>query len=1097
MKTKKNILLIIILFGIFASSLNLTHFSSSLNFVPISEPNASSEQYNEYASVNIYNDGYIYSYYSLSGSSIQLSGVNFDDIQQMFPQQFERFSSASWNFYPDNDDPFSQNVNLYLSFNTGDLTQARSDAEWIMGFVNAFAVTDYVEDSIYSDTYWTEIQYRGHADWTNSLDVFNNALPREYGGMAETLNISSCSQFSFQIYPSGSSIYRTFSCSWPSTRVEYLEGSFDYNFADFVPVGSLQQTNIDLSSELRFSLPNVENLWVEPSIATIQPNSWQNDWDVDFCYDVYLTLTSTPVDDFIVHFDHKFVPYELQKRENAYVEVNPYGYARKEIVIRHEYSDIINWTTHFPEIYLYSSSTYDIEREDYNVELRFRLRNLPGDDATSQALTFLNWIETNMPGGWVQTYNYNYSTSWWNGTEDIGAWYFRLQYNFTTMDETNWDLLWTDTWIFANSNMMQESDLISADSFNCYGSFRTDYGGYDYHYTTFEWNSLSRYKDPLVKTYLLEDNPYHSISAFDLFGWSSFARSEDFYRAYVSINVPVNDLDSYEFISPTSSSDGGSWAYAYTNSYEEYDQLGCYMYSYTTLPVDDLVTNFEYNFHNDSDDLIPPWGYITNGDTFSGPAAQINFTTIDDGFCDWWDEGNLDGTPHFPSTGIASVDYDIAFQALSGFHWEGSMDQYEDFKFGFIIDTMTMPDGSYSMQSAVTDNSGNTGYDWDYFQIDNYDESHSPPSIELISHNLMEDDKIRGDEILTFNISDDVGIFNSFISIGGTGWLLEEDSNPDPDLYDFNWTTEIYNEGYYTVTVTSWDMDGHEISSYYEIEVDNRPIGNPPEIVMIDPSEPDQLIENWFTFRANVTDDFMLSSVQAQIDDRVPQDMTYNDISGLYEYDYDVSTLFNGTHTFTVIVYDFDENQHTVSSSIDFFANTTNIDDLYDPPRYKNLLPGNFRSADDIVNGIVEISIEVSDDLGIQGVQLTVSEVIGFDVTSYPSNPNSVDEDDISVVLGYPISMSEGDFDGTWTTYTDSLDTSTTTDGLYLVEIVIGDIDPFSHIVTAKFLMIIHNEIDDPFGQIPGFTIEYFIGCIGISMLVGYLAINRKIKRKI
>lgn len=222
--------------------------------------------------------------------------------------------------------------------------------------------------------------------------------------------------------------------------------------------------------------------------------------------------------------------------------------------------------------------------------------------------------------------------------------------------------------------------------------------------------------------------------------------------------------------------------------------------------------------------------------------------------------------------------------------------------------------------------------------------------------------------------------------------------------------------------------------------------------------------------------------------------MEYNETIGLYEYEYDVSTLFNGTHTFQVIVYDFDENQHRVNNSIDFFANTTHVEDLYDPPRYKNLIPGNFEDASDIVKGTVEISLEVYDDLGIQGIQITISEVTGLDPTNYPSNPSSVDEDDLSVVYGFPQSMTEGSINDGWTTYMSSFDTTTTTDGLYLVEIVIGDIDPFSHIVTARFLMIVHNTMNDPFAQIPGFLIEYFVGCIGISTLVGYITIKRKSK---
>lgn len=1098
MKTIKYLLLFIITIGIFAADTNLNNTSPGLNFIPVSDPNSSSDQFDEYADVYIYNDGYTYSYYGISGSSIQLSGVQLDDIQDLFPEQFQRFSSASWQFYPDSG-PLDQNVYIYLNFNTGDIALARSDADWIMGFVNAFSVTDYVEDEISTGDGWTYIRYRGHANWPDLMDVYNDALPRSYGGLAETINITGCNYFSFSINKYDSRLERNFWCQWYDNNVEYIQGSFTFDFKDFIPVTKLQQINEEHNSRIRFSLPKVSNLVVQPSSADVQYNDNNQPWELNYWYDVSLTLTSTLVTDFIVSFDHSFQPWNLIPRELADVDVNPYGYARKEITIHHEYSDFINWTEHFPEIYLDSSSNYNLDYEEYDVGLSFRLRNLTGDNTESKCITFLNWIETSMPGGWVQTYNSNWSSSWWNGTENIDAWYFNLQYNFTTMDETNWNILWDSTWIYANSNMMQQTDLKTADSIRCYGTHTSDMGGYTYHYTEFVWNPLNRYETTLFKEYSPVFNPSHSFSMVDLFGWSNLAKSDAFYNAYLNIRVPVNDHDSYSMISPSTWGEDyyyGSW----TNEYDDRIELNAYLEIFTTsAQVNDLAANFEYNFHPDTDDLIVPGGYVSTSNPYSGPSAEINFTATDEGYYGWWDEGYLDGTPHFPSSGIASVDYELIFNNLPGIFWEGSMTNHYESEYGFTIDTTTMADGSYSLHSVVTDNMGNRGHPWHNIEIDNYDDGTyvNPPSIELISHNLSENDKVMGDEILTLNITDDVGIFTSLITIDGTGWVLEEASNPDPDLYDFNWTTEIYNEGYHFVTVTSWDLDGHDTTESYDFEVDNRPIGNPPEIYIIDPSVPEQIIENWFTFKANVTDDFRISSVQAQIDNRVAEDMIYNEASGLYEYNYDVSTLYNGTHTFKVIVYDFDENQHMVESSIDFIAITTNYEDLNDPPSYKNLIPGNFDNASDIVHGEVEISVEVTDDLGIQGVQITISEVTGLDdITSYPTYPGAVDENDLSVILGYPQSMNEGSIDGVWTTYTNTLDTTTTTDGLYLVEIDIGDVDPFGHVTTARFLMIINNDMNDPFAQIPGFAIEYFIGCIGISILVGYLTIKRKLKSK-
>jgi hypothetical protein len=88
--------------------------------------------------------------------------------------------------------------------------------------------------------------------------------------------------------------------------------------------------------------------------------------------------------------------------------------------------------------------------------------------------------------------------------------------------------------------------------------------------------------------------------------------------------------------------------------------------------------------------------------------------------------------------------------------------------------------------------------------------------------------------------------------------------------------------------------------------------------------------------------------------------------------------------------------------------------------------------------------------------------------------------------------MIEGTASGDWTVYKDNFDSTQGTDGLYLIEIIIGDIDPFSHTISVKFLIIIHNEMNDPFGQIPGFRFEFLIGCLGFSIFVGYIIVKKK-----
>ena len=189
-------------------------------------------------------------------------------------------------------------------------------------------------------------------------------------------------------------------------------------------------------------------------------------------------------------------------------------------------------------------------------------------------------------------------------------------------------------------------------------------------------------------------------------------------------------------------------------------------------------------------------------------------------------------------------------------------------------------------------------------------------------------------------------------------------------------------------------------------------------------------------------------------------------------------------------------NPPEVSYSGEFFANTTHNEDLNMPPEVRNVIPGNFSDASDILAGKVEISLEARDDLGIEGVQIEISTITGVDPSNYPTDPNTIEYSDLQVVSSYPHNMDEGDTNAGWTTYSDIFDSTQGTDGLYLVDITIGDIDPFSHTISVKFLIIIHNDKGNPF-EISGFNLEYFVGCIGFTAAVGFIVIKKKIRYQI
>ena len=76
--------------------------------------------------------------------------------------------------------------------------------------------------------------------------------------------------------------------------------------------------------------------------------------------------------------------------------------------------------------------------------------------------------------------------------------------------------------------MLQNSDLKNSDQYECSTRFNQRKGGYFSSEVSFAWNPLNRFETTLEKEFLPASNPSHSFSMIDLFGWSTFTKSEGF-----------------------------------------------------------------------------------------------------------------------------------------------------------------------------------------------------------------------------------------------------------------------------------------------------------------------------------------------------------------------------------------------------------------------------------------------------------------------------------------------------------------------------------------------------------------------------------------
>lgn len=309
--------------------------------------------YHESAWTHINPAGDIWSEVQFEGPNVQLGGINMEIIKDLHGTIYEHFWWGNWDFTkPNGPDDF--NSWIELAFVTDNSEQAREWAQWLMGFVNDFLIVEFQEQHIngwdeYIDNKWqvvTSVGYQAHIDWPFFTETFNNSIPRDIGGLAETLDITNADHLKMWMWKGDTNIYQSLGVAW-SHQVEKLSGTFSYSIKDFIDVTDLQKAPDADGLHLSFSLPDVENVTANPAGATINyhPNV-EEPWNKHNYYDVSLEV-STSVDDFNITFDGTFVPWDKQPREQASIDVIPYGYALQRLHINHANASFFDWESQF------------------------------------------------------------------------------------------------------------------------------------------------------------------------------------------------------------------------------------------------------------------------------------------------------------------------------------------------------------------------------------------------------------------------------------------------------------------------------------------------------------------------------------------------------------------------------------------------------------------------------------------------------------------------------------------------------------------------------------------------------------------------------
>ncbi|TXT57892.1 MAG: putative Subtilisin-like serine protease [Candidatus Thorarchaeota archaeon] len=142
--------------------------------------------------------------------------------------------------------------------------------------------------------------------------------------------------------------------------------------------------------------------------------------------------------------------------------------------------------------------------------------------------------------------------------------------------------------------------------------------------------------------------------------------------------------------------------------------------------------------------------------------------------------------------------------------------------------------------------------------------------------------------------SDDNSVTSVELAIDGT-WI-DITANYDGTHYYYDWDTTTYSEGLHTISARATDDASQTAETTIEVTVSNEgPIDNPPTCVIADPTE-GETITGTHRILVSASDDNGINAIEVRIDGGSWIDITGNFDGAYYYYDFDSTTVDDGTH---------------------------------------------------------------------------------------------------------------------------------------------------------------------------------------------------------
>ncbi|MFX1517523.1 MAG: Ig-like domain-containing protein [Promethearchaeota archaeon] len=1165
-KTTKLIIstLCLLLFSLLllSTTLQITQGNSSVSIKrEIITPNPSVNLYSDFwesAWVWVDHEGNINARAELNSRDLGFGEQNLNLFIASDSEIYDIFDHANWWFRP-TDDPGDQNTGVEIHFRTINAELAKEYADKIVNYMSKGLLINYEYEGTWAwedskDGIWTDltaVRYHSHIVWPWFTGFINDEIiPRNIGGLAETINVTEASHINAWAWPSGG--------EYPAIGFAF---SFEFQYDIFDITGSyggshvltmnnlIHTEKIQLSSygsqdhlPINYALPDVTTLDTNPlssSACDVNTDYHPPDepWVKNHYYDVDFKIYSGVYYDLSVSFWYNFVPHYLQSWMEAALVVNHYGYLYKGIYLRGDYSRVIDFETldHWDENIVIMELNYRPNRESLMWDsLQLSMAYSDGEDHYYDANAVAKDIETLLG---IDFRDDNYTDyNWWDWHR---LHYEGNTYRFNADDFTpsmSLDLL-SNSEIIPSSPVFEDQDLTTTE-YRQFSYYHPDVGQW-IDEIDFWWNPLAEEVVNAIKTYG-GSSPFlnEDVNLLSQWGWFSFPFCSNYSTSRFPIVVPYEEYSVYPL-----ENNGCGW---HINSWEDrwfadIKYIQQTLEIYTDAASLEFVDNegnpngidftqfgvkFNYTFLEDTIDTQPPGGdfYYDNfsgeefwGDhniqnldvTFKGTDNHLHVEIWDDNSYNvhhfWWPFyywNVADWEQRFLSSGIKQTTVKAYFadlpaeieqfaQEIPVTVWD---DNYPRINYNLTWDTIGFADGDWTLIARSEDNAGRwVNFGIHNLLVDNYVETiTAAPVIDLLS---TENENVSGTHTVQVKVTDDIDVFAVVLTRDFTAFLLN-DTDSD-DIYEYNWNTLGEEENsihYFTITV--WDMDGHKVIYDFYLQVDNLRPGNPPTITIISPSTASQTLSGSYTFEVEVIDDLGIQSVKMQIDQGPMYSMTYNPTTGYYERTHDLSNEINGDRILNITVVDIDENQHTEHEKIGFTVEGgLEGPTVSDPPEWsegRSDLPINL--SDFIEAGNLNDYEPVVGD-----IYFKVAIKDDLRITAVDIKIKIVD--DFDPVTGEPdlgrtvedTSMDEAGTDAEWSLYEYSWDSTAEADDHYLCEIDVQDNDTVVNHLYISILIQTDNVEDTApvIGGASGFEFEILI----LSLTSLYL-ITTLLKRK-